>query len=76
MRVTIAKTHENLFAGEALSLTVPGTEGTMTVLPNHQAFVTVLKQGIALVRTQGGELSFPIDGGVLEVSANQATVLL
>ncbi len=76
MRVTISKVHENLYAGEANSLTVPTTEGQTTILGNHEPFVATLLAGKLVVRDATGERSFDVSDGVLEVSGNQATVLL
>lgn len=76
MRVIIAKVHENLFAGEALSLSAKTTEGEVTILPKHEPFVANLGSGAVTVRTVNGDEKFDISGGVLEVSNNQATVLL
>ena len=76
MKVTIAKVHENIFSGEAISLTAPTTEGVVTILAKHEPFVATLKSGTVIVRTTEGEQSFPTEDGVLEVSGNQATVLL
>ena len=76
MRVVIAKVHENLFAGDAASLTVRTTEGEMTVLPKHEPVVANIGEGSVIVRTADGEQKFDISKGVLEVSSNQATVLL
>ncbi len=76
MNVTIAKVHENLFSGEALSVSVKTEEGDMTVLPKHEPFVANLGAGKLVVRTVEGESSFDVSGGVLEVSNNQVTVLL
>ncbi len=76
MHVTIAKVHENLFSGEALSLTAKAAEGEVTILPKHEPFVSNLKPGIVTVRTAEGEHKFDISGGILEVSNNQVTVLL
>ena len=76
MRVTIAKVHENLFDGEALSLSAKTTEGEVTILPKHEPFVANLGDGEVRVHTQAGEQKFEISGGVLEVSNNQATVIL
>lgn len=76
--LTIANVGENLFSGEALSVTLPGVEGVFTVMAGHEAFVTPLKSGIALVKTpDGAETSYTLhEGGVAEVSGGQATVLL
>ena len=76
MKVVIAKVHENLFSGEADSLTAPTTEGVVTVLPKHEPFVASLKAGVLTVRTPQGAREFPVIDGVLEVSGNQATVIL
>jgi len=76
MNVTIAKVHENVFAGEAVSVTLKTTEGEITILPSHEPLVANLIPGAVTVRTKDGPQKFEIDGGVLEVSNNQVTVLL
>lgn len=76
MKVTVAKVHENLFNGDALSVMVKTTEGDMTILPKHEAFVANLVHGIIGVKTSVGEQKFEIEGGVLEVSNDQVTILL
>ena len=76
--LTIARVGENLFSGDALSVTLPGAEGVFTVLAGHEAFVSELKEGIANVVAADGEVrQVPIaHGGVAEVSGTQATVIL
>ena len=76
--LTIARIGENLFEGDAISATFPGTDGVFTVLPNHEPFVSALKQGeINIVDADGKEHCFVADHtGVAEISSNQATVLL
>jgi F-type H+-transporting ATPase subunit epsilon len=77
MHVTIAKVDENLFDGEAVSLTVPGSDGEMTVLSHHEPFITTLKSGTITVRPdrESGQ-TFSIDSGILEVNPEGATVIL
>ncbi len=75
--LTIASVGENLFDGQALSLTAPGAEGTLTILAQHEPLVTPLEPGTLRVEAEDGkkrsfELSAP---GILEVSSNQATVI-
>jgi F-type H+-transporting ATPase subunit epsilon len=75
--LTIAKVGENIFDGDAVSVTLPGEAGDFTVLAHHEAFVSPLKAGEARVKTADGTTSrIPVTGGVAEVSHNQATVLL
>ncbi len=76
--LTIARVGENLFDGKAVSVTLPGKEGVFTVLANHEAFVSELAPGEAKVEAANGEkhhIEMP-NGGVAEISGNQATVLL
>lgn len=76
--LTIARVGENLFDGEALSITLPGVEGEFTVLARHESFVSELKKGDIYVQDAGNERHhFPApQGGVAEVSYNQTTILL
>jgi F0F1-type ATP synthase epsilon subunit len=76
--LTIAQVGNNLFDGEAVSVTLPGDEGMFTVMANHEAFVTPLKIGNAKIQLPNGEHeSIPLETtGIAEISGNQATVIL
>lgn len=75
--LTIAHVSDHLYDGEARSVMLPGEEGQFTVMAGHEAFVTPLVAGTAVVETPDGEKKeFPITTGVAEVSSGQATVLL
>jgi F-type H+-transporting ATPase subunit epsilon len=76
--LTIARVGENLFSGEAQSVTLPGVDGVFTVMAGHEAFVSQLKGGEVKIEDAAGEKhSFEIpENGVAEISSNQATVLL
>ncbi|MEI6864282.1 MAG: F0F1 ATP synthase subunit epsilon [Candidatus Adlerbacteria bacterium] len=78
MHLTIATVTENLFDGEAVSVTVPGTAGEMTVLTHHEPIITTLKKGTIIVRELNDiePREFPIESGVLEVRSDGATILL
>ncbi len=77
MKVVIAKVDQNLFDGEAVSMTLPGAEGEMTVLGEHEPLITTLKPGVIIVRiADEAEQTFQIEGGVLEVRHDGATVIL
>lgn len=73
----LASVGETRFDGAAVSVTVPGSQGEMTVLPHHEPIVTTLKAGTVRVRVSGGETKeFPIEGGMLECSGERAVILL
>lgn len=65
-----------LFSGEALSVTVPGTAGQLTILANHEPFITKLKTGTIIVRTREDQTSYVIENGLLETSNGQVTILV
>jgi F-type H+-transporting ATPase subunit epsilon len=76
--LTIAQVGQNIFDGEATSVTLPGVDGTFTVLANHEAFVSPLKEGDVKIVTPDGEqknITIPANG-IAEVSSNQATIIL
>lgn len=76
--LTIARVGENLFDGEAYSLTAPGKEGVFQVLADHEAYLADLVPGeLQVVASDATHYHFEIPhGGLAEVSRNQATVLL
>ena len=76
--LTIARVGEQVFDGSVVSASLPGVEGTFEVLAEHEAFVSLLRDGQMRVTTEDGEVHhFTVaEGGVAEVSHNQATILL
>ncbi len=76
MYVRIAKVGEALFEGEALSLSVPGTEGDMTILPHHSALISTLRSGTVKVATKDAVHTFEIQKGLIEISNNEVIVLV
>jgi len=75
--LSVARVAETLYDGDAVSLTAPGEDGVLTVLAHHEALVTPLKAGTLRFETGSGEVTeLSIERGILEVSDNQATVLL
>ncbi len=75
--LTVTTVDEPLYAGKVRSVSVPATEGTMTVLAHHEPFVTLLSAGAVIYELESGERTeISIDRGVLEVSNNQATILV
>lgn len=76
--LTVAKVGENLFDGDAISASVPGSEGVFQILAEHEAAVATLVPGeIRIVDKEGETYHFSIEeGGIAEVSGRQATILL
>ncbi len=74
--LVVASVGETRFDGAAVSATLPGLAGELTILPHHEPLVTPLKAGRITVRETLGEKTFDIESGVLECSGNRAVVLL
>ena len=65
------------FDGEAVSVTVPGSAGEMTLLAGHEPIVTTLKSGTITVRKDKGDPErILIEKGVMECSNNRITILV
>jgi len=76
MHVTVAKVDEIYFDGDADSLSVTGALGQMTILPEHMPLITTLRPCTLIVRAGDATKEFEIEGGVLEVRRDAATVIL
>lgn len=75
--LSIASVGETRFDGRAISATLPGSAGEVTILAHHEPLVTTLKGGRITVKpAEGGSQQFDIEDGVLECSGNRVTVLL
>jgi F-type H+-transporting ATPase subunit epsilon len=75
MHLEIITPDKKVFAGEATSVTLPGTEGQFQVLDRHAPLVSTLGKGDVVVDQSGSKQTFLIDGGVVEVLHNKVLVL-
>ncbi len=73
--LTITNVENVLFHGQAKSVTVPGSEGEMTILPNHISLVSGLKNGQITVRGEEDSF-FKIEKGVIKVSPEEVLILV
>lgn len=77
LNLTISKVDAPVFDGEVLSVTVPGSEGEMTILADHEALISVLRLGTVSIKMENGEVvTHSVPSGTLEISNNHATVLI
>jgi len=61
--------------GGVESVTLPGAEGELTVLPSHAPLMTALKPGPVVVRRGGEDMDVALSGGFLEVRDDRVVVL-
>lgn len=67
-----------LYSGQVYSIVLPGTEGDITILENHEPFMTYLRDGIIWGRTDGPDgpiLSAANMGGYVQVIGRRVLVL-
>ena len=77
MNITVLTPDEEVFQGEATSVTVPGTDGQFQVLNNHAPIVSSLAEGkVKIVKTGGEDLIFAIQKGFIEVLNNDVSLLV
>jgi F-type H+-transporting ATPase subunit epsilon len=57
------------------SLTVPGADGELTILPQHAALMTALKPGPVVMRRGAEEIDLALSGGFMDVR-NDKVILL
>lgn len=67
-----------LYSGFLYSVMVPGSEGELGIMANHEPFVSALKDGVIWARTKqegGTTLSAAIMGGYVQVLGERVIVL-
>ena len=69
-------TQERLLYSEDVDMVIaPGSDGELGILPHHAPLLTSLAYGELRLKRGGGEESFAIGGGILEVTPDKVTVL-
>ena len=76
IQLDIVTPEKKIFSDKGIeSVTGPGIEGDMGILPNHIPIITFLKSGKILIEASGKQLSYFISDGVLEFNNNLLTIL-
>ena len=57
------------------SVTLPGAEGEMTVMPGHEPLLSTLRPGFVGIDGPDGSHSFVVTSGLVEVTADSVSVL-
>jgi len=75
--IIISSVGETHYDGEAVSATLPGSDGELTVLAHHEPFVTALRTGTITVKLpDNASKTFKTENGILEFAGNRAVVLM
>ncbi|KRB94142.1 F0F1 ATP synthase subunit epsilon [Noviherbaspirillum sp. Root189] len=77
IHVDVVSAEEQIFAGEAEFVALPGEAGELGIYPMHTPLITRIKPGAVRIKVPGqaeDEFVF-VAGGILEVQPNGVTVL-
>lgn len=75
-RLIITSVEGARFNGDAISATIPGATGEMTILAHHEPLISTLKKGTITARTAAGSQKFEVERGIVECSNNTVTILV
>ncbi len=76
LHVDVVSAEEQIFAGEAEFVALPGEAGELGIYPKHTPLITRIKPGAVRIRTSGSDEEFIfVAGGILEVQPRGVTVL-
>lgn len=75
LQVEIVTAEGLLFSGETDSVTAPGANGQLTILPSHAPIITSLDDGDLKYMDGTEEHHVALLGGFMEVNANRVTIL-
>ncbi len=74
--VRITSSDKVYFDGRAASVSSFNKIGPFDILGRHENFITMLKDKVTIVDTQGKRTEFPCTQGLLEVSENRVRIFL
>jgi F-type H+-transporting ATPase subunit epsilon len=76
IKFEIATPERVVLKEEIYQVTVPTTEGEITILPKHSPLVSILKPGVLEIKKADGSLNIvSVSGGFVEVLLNKIIIL-
>lgn len=73
----ISSPEKTLFEGAIISVTLPGSKGSFTILDRHAPIISSLKSGLlSYVTTDSEGFELPIASGFVELSDNVVSVCI
>lgn len=75
LRFKIVTPERTVFEAEVDQATLPVTDGEVTILPGHRAYLASLKAGEIIVKQGDKSISLATAGGFLELSQDNLVVL-
>jgi F-type H+-transporting ATPase subunit epsilon len=79
MQLDILTPERKVFSGKVYGISLPGTEGSFSILENHAPIIASLGKGKMKVlkdKAAGNTETYEISGGFVEMLNNKASVLI
>ncbi len=74
--LSIVTPQREAFTEQVSSVSVPSTDGRLTILPHHAKLLASLSEGAIKILQDGKEQHLVIGGGFIEVGDNSVTILV
>ena len=75
MHLDVVSAEESIFSGAVQEVLAPGAMGDLGIMPRHSQLITTLKAGELRYKTDDGDVSLFVVGGVMEVQPSIVTIL-
>lgn len=75
LRVSVISPEASIYEGDAASVVAPAFDGEVGILEGHAPLMTLLGKGELRIGGGAGARRFEIEGGFLQVEANQVRVV-
>ena len=75
MKLSLVTPERKTFDGDIDQVTIPTTDGNITVLPNHMSLVTSIEPGELVVKQGSKEISIASGFGFAQISGKHVSIL-
>ena len=75
LTVSVVSPERTLFEGEAEAIVAPAFDGQVGILTDHAPMLTLLGNGELRLTASGGDRTFKVSGGFLEVADNRVRIV-
>lgn len=75
IKFKIITPEHTVFESDVSQVTLPVSDGEVTILANHRPYIASLKPGEIILKIEGEESSLVVSGGFIEFNQNNLTVL-
>jgi F-type H+-transporting ATPase subunit epsilon len=76
MQLEIVSPEKTVYSGDAGLVTLPGANGSFTILDRHAPIISSLEKGILVYRVNGEDRELTINGGFVEAKNNVVSVCI